>query len=93
MTNATEPDTDTDGDAESAASIRLPLFVLAVIGAAQTMDPSISNVAVRAGSDVYVGSASANRSLASERITRSCGRFGPASDGTTVDRSSSRYSE
>ncbi len=46
MTNATEPDTDTDGDAESAASIRLPLFVLAVIGAAQTMDPSISNVAL-----------------------------------------------
>ena len=24
---------------------------------------------------------------------RSCGRFGPAIDGTTVDRSSSRYSE
>ena len=25
-------------------------------------------------------------------MTRSCGRFGPAIDGTTVERSSSRYS-
>ena len=31
--------------------------------------------------------------LASARATRSCGRRGPAIDGTTVDRSSSRYSE
>jgi MFS family permease len=44
MTNVTE--TETDGEEVSAGSIRLPLFVLAVIGAAQTMDPSISNVAL-----------------------------------------------
>src|SRR5699024_11600368 len=31
--------------------------------------------------------------LASESTMRSCGRFGPAIEGTTVDRSSSRYSE
>ena len=31
--------------------------------------------------------------LATSSAMRSCGRFGPAIDGTTVDRSSSRYSE
>src|SRR5690348_14347132 len=45
------------------------------------------------GSEEYVGSASANFSAASARITRSCGRFGPEIDGTTVETSSSRYSE
>ena len=55
--------------------------------------PSSVKVDVVAGSEVYVGSADRNDSWASARTTRSCGRFGPAIDGTTVDRSSSRYSE
>jgi hypothetical protein len=38
-------------------------------------------------------SASRNAACASDSETRSCGRFGPASDGSTVDRSSSSVSE
>ncbi|SKU78276.1 Uncharacterised protein [Mycobacteroides abscessus subsp. abscessus] len=34
-----------------------------------------------------------NAFLASDSSMRSCGRLGPEIDGTTVDRSSSRYSE
>src|SRR3954463_8916827 len=44
-------------------------------------------------SGAYVGRASRKDCLASVIATRSCGRFGPAIDGTTVERSSSRYSE
>ena len=35
---------------------------------------------------------SENLRLDAESSIRSCGRFGPAIEGTTVDRSSSRYS-
>ena len=45
------------------------------------------------GLRVYAGSSPANADAASDRATRSWGRFGPASDGTTVDRSSSSFSE
>ena len=41
----------------------------------------------------YAGNVSANFALDSDSLMRSCGRFGPAIDGTTVPRSSSRYSE
>src|SRR5215472_647186 len=41
----------------------------------------------------YEPSASRNEFFASASATRSCGRFGPASDGTTVDKSSSTFSE
>src|SRR5512139_2252205 len=40
----------------------------------------------------YVGSTSRNARLASATTMRSWGRLGPAMEGTTVDRSSSRYS-
>src|SRR5262245_31840646 len=39
----------------------------------------------------YEPSASRNDCLASMSATRSCGRFGPASDGSTVARSSSNF--
>ena len=41
----------------------------------------------------YAGKVSTNFALDSDSLMRSCGRFGPAIDGTTVPRSSSRYSE
>ena len=41
----------------------------------------------------YVGKIFSNASLESESSMRSCGRFGPAIDGTIVARSSSRVSE
>src|SRR5215472_11266736 len=44
----------------------------------------------RLGEDTYEPSASRNEAFASVSATRSCGRFGPASDGTTVARSSRR---
>src|SRR5882672_12668242 len=43
--------------------------------------------------DVYAPSAVRNIDLALLSGTRSCGRFGPASEGSTVDRSSSSVSE
>ena len=45
-----------------------------------------------AGSLVYESRAVWNADLDSERSTRSCGRFGPARDGTTVETSSSSRS-
>src|SRR5690348_7128400 len=47
----------------------------------------------RLGSDTNAPSASRNDVFASASATRSCGRLGPASDGTTVDRSSPSSSE
>src|SRR5215472_11049726 len=47
----------------------------------------------RLGSDTNAPSASRNDVFASASATRSCGRFGPASDGTTVDRSRVSSSE
>src|SRR5580704_5465221 len=47
----------------------------------------------RLSSGTYEPRACLNESLASVSATRSCGRFGPASDGTTVARSSSISSE
>src|SRR6478736_4666014 len=41
----------------------------------------------------YSGSTLRKDVLASVSAMRSCGRFGPAMEGTTVERSSSRYSE
>src|SRR6266542_2581579 len=41
----------------------------------------------------YPGRVARKAALASLSDTRSCGRRGPAIDGTTVDRSSWRYSE
>ena len=41
----------------------------------------------------YVGKIFSNASLESESSMRSCGRFGPAIDGTIVARSSSSVSE
>ncbi|CAB4625271.1 unannotated protein [freshwater metagenome] len=41
----------------------------------------------------YVGNIFSNALLESISEIRSCGRFGPAIDGTTVDRSSSIFSE
>src|SRR6186713_636175 len=43
-------------------------------------------------SATYWPSTERKLSFASDRAIRSCGRFGPAIDGTTVDRSSSMYS-
>ena len=43
-------------------------------------------------SSTYVPRAERNASLADLSGTRSCGRFGPASDGSTVDKSSSSRS-
>ena len=42
---------------------------------------------------MYEPSAERNAGLASVSAIRSCGRFGPAIDGTTVDRSSVSVSE
>ena len=42
---------------------------------------------------MYPGSVCSKVVFAWLSSMRSCGRFGPAIDGTTVDRSSSRYSE
>src|SRR6266568_8258470 len=47
----------------------------------------------RPGACTYEPSASRNACLALVSATRSCGRLGPASDGTTVDRSSSSRCE
>src|SRR6476469_9767025 len=44
-------------------------------------------------SEVYEPSAERNAGLASDSAIRACGRFGPAIDGTTVDRSSDSVSE
>ncbi len=44
-------------------------------------------------SSTYEPSAARKAVLASASATRSCGRFGPASDGTMVDRSSDSSSE
>ncbi len=41
----------------------------------------------------YAGRVRSNVVLDSESLMRSCGRFGPAIDGTTEPRSSSMYSE
>ena len=41
----------------------------------------------------YIGSAASNACLAEDNSMRSCGRLGPAMEGTTEPRSSSRYSE
>ena len=54
---------------------------------------SVVTLTERDGSAVYDGSAAANDSLASVSWIRSWGRFGPAMLGTTVDRSSSSFSE
>src|SRR6476646_4979827 len=43
--------------------------------------------------ETYSGSTLRKEVLASVSAMRSCGRFGPAIEGTTVERSSSRYSE
>src|SRR5215469_7072743 len=47
----------------------------------------------RPGMLTYDPSASRNACLDTVRATRSCGRLGPARDGTTVDRSSSSCCE
>src|SRR6266566_7443731 len=47
----------------------------------------------RPGAETYAPSASRNAVLASVSATRSCGRFGPATDGTIVDRSRDSSSE
>ena len=44
-------------------------------------------------SERYVGTLFSNALLASLSATRSCGRFGPAIDGTIDARSSSKFSE
>ena len=44
-------------------------------------------------SERYVGTLFANALFASLSETRSCGRFGPAIEGTTVAKSNSRCSE
>ena len=41
----------------------------------------------------YVGKTFSNAFLESDSDIRSCGRLGPAIDGTTVDRSNSIFSE
>ena len=56
-------------------------------------DSSSASSTPLATSGAYVGRSRWNCSLARDSSMRSCGRFGPAIDGTTVDRSSSRYSE
>src|SRR6266853_6224872 len=53
------------------------------------IDPLVRALALRGAA----GSVSRKFLLTSGRLMRSCGRLGPASDGTTVERSSARVSE
>ena len=57
----------------------------------KSVDTAIGSCTVLSVS--YAGSVASNFSFDSDSLMRSCGRFGPAMDGTTVPRSSSRYSE
>src|SRR5882757_2564756 len=56
-------------------------------------DSSSASSCASCTDDVYAPSAARNIGLAAFSGTRSCGRFGPASEGSTVDRSSSSVSE
>ena len=62
-------------------------------GASDAGNDSSSASSTPASSGTYAGRSRSNCCLARDSSIRSCGRFGPAIDGTTVDRSSSRYSE
>jgi len=55
--------------------------------------PPMVVLTTASGLEVYEPSADSKEAFESLSSTRSWGRLGPASDGTTVERSSSMYSE
>src|ERR1035441_6460892 len=87
----------------SSAEVFVPLSRVTCTGAEGRPDGSSAtgseagNVPLspfsRPGPETYAPGAARHAGIASASAPRSCGRFGPAIDGTTVDRSSSTSSE
>src|SRR5699024_8544342 len=80
----------------SCAGARPPdsLSEACAAGSEAGKDPAVSApFSLPSCAAAYAGSTSRKDSLAAESTMRSCGRLGPAIEGTTVERSSSRYSE